>query len=262
VGRRTLQLVYLVAAVSLAAPASAEDQISGFVTYATGEVTGRVTDEAGKPLSATKVHAVSTKGEQIVTTDNDGRYRIVLHGGTTTIFVRGVVKISAQTLVSSDAVPGEELVEIREHIPPAVMPKALTDRNKLPEYSKTARDHNAWAKAWLMLDVSATGTVTRVKLLHAPGYDLDKIAVREAFNLRFQPARDRSKKAVPANMLWSFEWPSYFWMLDGKHTFNRLPREVASVPCRGSGPGRVHRDCTTYDITKEQTAPWLDPPKK
>ncbi|HEY5935008.1 MAG TPA: carboxypeptidase-like regulatory domain-containing protein [Kofleriaceae bacterium] len=252
----------LLAVIALATPAVADDEISGFQTYATGEVTGRVTDAIGKPLGAVKVHAVSKHGEQIVTTDKAGRYRVVLRGGTTTIFVRGVVKITGQTAVSSDAVPGEELVEIRELVPPAVMPKALTDRAKIPEYSKAARDRNAWTKAWLMLEVGTTGAVKRVKLLRAPGFDLDKIAVREAFDLRFEPARDNSKKPVPAMMLWSFEWPSYFWMLDHKLPFNRLPREVGSVPCRGSGPARVHRDCTPSDISKEQALPWIDPPKR
>ena len=266
-GSRTRPIAVLAAlslSLSVAVPAVADDeQISGFVTYASGELTGRVLDESGKPMAGIKVHAATAKGEQVVTTNKDGRYRVNLIGGTTTVFVRvrGAVRISGQTAVSSDAVPGEELVEIRELVPPAVMPKIQGDRDRIPEYSGLARDKGVWTRAWLLLDVTAAGTVQRVKLLHAPGYDLDAIAIRDAFALRFHPALDRSNKPVAAMVMWSFEWPSYFWMLDHKFTFNRLPREVGKVPCKGSGPGKVLRDCTPSDVSRHEAFPWLAPPK-
>ena len=93
------------------------------------------------------------------------------------------------------------------------MPKPLTDRAILPEYSEKMTDLDVWARAWLLLDISETGAVTHVKLVNKPGLDLDRIAIRDAFKLRFEPARDRSRRPIRAMLLWTYEWPSYRWMM-------------------------------------------------
>ena len=125
-----------------------------------------------------------------------------------------------------------------------------------------ARDIDAgvWTKAWLLLDVSAAGTVTRLKVLDDPGYDLTPTAIRAAFALTFDPARDRAGRPTSAWMLWSFEWPSYDWIREHDLPTTRLTSDVGTVPCRGSGPTRtVYRDCSTPDIAKATTQPWIEP---
>jgi hypothetical protein len=243
-------------------PAAAEAEVTGFITSGTGELAGRVTDLDGKALRGIKVHIVPKgKPEQVVVTDADGKYKAQLTGGEFTyVYVEGKVKIGGQAAVAVKE--GEaEAIEIREALPPAVQPKALTSPTRVLEYSDLAQDKNTWTRAWLMLDLSETGKVKRVKLLNKPGFDLDQIAIREAFKLKFEPALDRSKRAIPAMVLWTFEWPAYWWLLDHKRAVNRLPPEVEEVPCRGTGPTRArYRDCSKPDISRAVTEPWIDKP--
>src|SRR5262249_7296820 len=104
--------------------------------------------------------------------------------------------------------------EIHEVLPPTQIARSKTPATAIPDYSDQARDSGVWTKAWLLLDVSDTGTVTRLKLLRQPGQGLNMTAIREGFKMRFEPARDRSNKAIPSLAVWGFEWPSYFWMMD------------------------------------------------
>ncbi|MEO8705009.1 MAG: carboxypeptidase-like regulatory domain-containing protein [Kofleriaceae bacterium] len=258
-------LASAIVVVVLASTAAADDQeVTGFITTGTGQLSGRVTDLDGKPLRGLTVHLVPKTGsERTVTTDADGKYRAQLSGGEFTyVYVEGKVKIGGQAAVAVKE--GDlEAIEIRETLPPAVQPKALTPASYVPEYSETAEDKNSWTRAWLMLDISATGKVMRVKLLNKPGLDLDTTAIRESFKLKFEPARDRSKRAIPAMVLWTFEWPAYWWMLDHKkHEVARLASDIALVPCRGTQPSRAHRDCSKPDIAKAVSEAWIDTPPK
>jgi len=111
-----------------------------------------------------------------------------------------------------------------------------------------------------MLDVSEQGTVTRLKLLNPAGHQLDPIAIREAWKLTFEPARDRAKHPVRALMMWSFEWPSYWWMLGNQHRIDRIPVQVTGVPCRTSGPpSHRFRDCSKPDLTHAVDRAWIVP---
>jgi hypothetical protein len=47
-----------------------------------------------------------------------------------------------------------------------------------------------------MLHVNEHGRVTHAKLLNSPGLELDAIALRQAFDLEFEPARDRSRRPM------------------------------------------------------------------
>jgi hypothetical protein len=146
-----------------------------------------------------------------------------------------------------------EVIEIHDHIPePAKPPESVHLR-----YSDAAIASNAWARAWLLVDIDSSGIVTRAKLLHAPGHDLDTIAIAQAFATRFTPARDRSGRPTPSHMLWGIEWPAYWWSQE---------HHKSSPHCRGSGPlqlgslyGSVYRDCSEPDLSRASTAPWIYP---
>jgi hypothetical protein len=143
---------------------------------------------------------------------------------------------------------------------PATPPRAF-GRWTVPPYSQTAVDRNVWTRAWLLLDVSKTGTVTRLKVLNAPGFDLDEIAIREAWKLAFVPARDQSDRAMEALVLWTFEWPESWWLSRVGYDVRRLPDRVTSVPCRDSGPTLdTYRDCTLPALGKAISQPWIDRP--
>ena len=252
---RTLALALL---ASLVSPAAA-DEVTGFVTGGTGELTGIATDLDGKPLEGIKVHIVGKSGaEQIVTTDAKGKYRAKV-ATESYVFVEGKVKIGGQ-VAATVTEGGMEAIEIREQIPPAVQPKSLTPLDTVLDYSDTAADKNTWTRAWLMLHVNDAGKVVRVKLLNKPGLDLDAIAIREAFKVKFEPARDLSNKKIPAMVVWTWEWPAYYWMLDHKRNIHRLPPEVVRVMCRGAGAARVLRDCSKPTIANAVSQAWIAAP--
>jgi len=123
---------------------------------------------------------------------------------------------------------------------------------KAPPYSDRAISSNVWTRAWLLLDIDETGSVRRFKYIKRPGHDLEPIAAREAFKLRFEPARNRAGQPIATWMIWLIEWPSYWWLVDTFGVASRMPiwvttdrhrdnsgppRSLAnSVPCAGSGP--------------------------
>lgn len=232
---------------------------SGFVVQGPGDLVGKVVTQAGAPLGGIDVYVASRTGTRVVKTDPDGRFEVALRReqGPTYVYVRAVARVSGLLGVST-TVDGHEAVELYDVMPPPVKPRLLSAPNAIPAYSQQAIDTDAWAKAWLLLDVSATGTVTRVKLLTDPGHDLTAIAIRAAFDLRFAPARDLAGHPVPDLMLWSFEWPSYGWLSHHDLDHVRLPPEVASVPCLGSAPARsVYRNCAAPDMASALSRPWI-----
>ena len=248
------------------APTAATDEgITGFTTHGSGELSGIVTAEDGKPLAGLTVHIATAAGaQQQVVTDKQGRYRAVIKdgGAYTMVFVRGAVRLGGQISVPTRVAEGDA-IEIHETIPPAVMPRPLTSTALIPAYSDAAKDRGAWTRAWLMLDVDEQGAVARLKLLTKPGHDLDQTAVQSAFKLRFEPARDRSGRPTRALILWTYEWPSYWWLTEQKLSAERLPAKIEGVPCKGSGgTHKYFRDCGKVDVGKGMAEPWIDRPRR
>lgn len=269
---RALALMLVLGSVAVVASvggpvfAEGDDKVRGFVTYGTGEVSGRVTDESGTPMANAEVHIVSGAAvEQIVKSGADGKFKITVGGGGTSwVFVLGRTKITGQTILSPEGDSG--IVEILEAIPPAVMPRPLSNPLAILGYSDEAIEHNTWTRAWLMLDVDATGSVQQLKLLASPGFGLDPIAIREGFKLRFKPALDRVQKPTSALVVWVFEWPAYYWLLEQAsrqdNTMSRMPKEARGVPCRGSGPTHsTYRECSRPALSKAMSQPWIERPK-
>ena len=242
-----------------AAYADDEPKVSGVVVYGAGAIEGEVKARDGAPLGGVEVHVVASSGrEQVVTTDQRGRYRIARRVGEyALVFVNRDARIGARTATPTK-IGDEEVIEVREAVPPAVMPKARATA-VVPPYSEAAIDHNVWGRTWLLLDVDARGAVTRIKSLVPAGHDLDRNAWREAFALDFEPARDRAGRPTRALMLWSYEWPSYWWMTEHTYPLSRLPSTIAKVPCRGTGPSSgFYRDCRQADMARVFTAPWIE----
>jgi hypothetical protein len=253
---------WIAVAIALAAmPARADDHITGFITYANGELSGQVTDDDGKPVAGAKVHLATPSGnERVVTADRAGRYQTPLPGddGHTLVYVVGSARITGQATVPSRDGGAGEVVEIHEVMRPAVMAKPLASPLRILEYSDAAIDHDAWTRAWLLLDIDESGAVARLKMLNRPGHDLDPIAVREGLKLRFEPARDRVGHPVRVMMLWTFEWPSWWFMMRSHQMPTRLP-DLTAIPCRGSAPmHQQYRDCTPPDMTHAMSQPWID----
>jgi hypothetical protein len=267
-------------ALALAGPAAADP--------APARISGRVVDVLGRPVAGANVHVASRAGvEQVVKTDREGRYQAQVRGGGTYTVVFAARGASAQKRAALEAggaaiVDAEleladgEVIQVRGEYPRSA-PKPLRDPRLMPKYSDQAILRDAWTKAWLLLDVSAAGEVQRLKVLKAPGYDLDQIAVRTAFDLKLEPARDASGKPVPAIVVWSLEWPSYGW-LQAFEVTTRIPpaqRELftperpalVKVPCANSGRPLAfesryptYRDCSRPDISRAAALPWIARP--
>lgn len=259
---------------------------------------GRVTDLLDRPVPNIRVHVLSPDDHQIVTTDQDGQYRVVVDGyqqiavvvgaGNFHTFRGGTIKDGAtQRLDFQLEIAEGEIIRIVDGKPPTVPPKLPPDASRLtPPYSDEAIVRDAWAKAWLLLDVSETGKVLRVKLVKRPGFGLDEIAVQEAMKLKFEPALDEAHKPMRTMIYWAMEWPSYGWLTTNRGTAARMPVEsyaidpfkgnfggltlnmgentLAYVPCAGSGPLNldqlhpVYRDCSKPNAAKVRYLPWLD----
>jgi hypothetical protein len=158
------------------------------------------------------------------------------------------------------------VIRIHEQLPPKQMPKPLNfPRWKAPPYSDRAVLSDAWTRAWMLLEISATGEVTRFKWLKRPGYDLEKLATTEVFKIKFSPAIDATGKATRLFVIWKFEWPSVEWQtVVMNNTRSRMPSEseMASVPCRGGawnfGSAYIGgRDCSKPDLAKARTEQWV-----
>lgn len=264
--------------VLLVATARADEPLS--------QLSGRVLDSTnGGPVEGALVLVGGPSGlERTLTTDRAGHYAIAIRPGTYTLtFVQGKSRSSGRVVVEPgraavldgrvDAVAGEVII-IRDRVTPAVLPKPKNfSPLKAPPYSDRAILSDAWTKAWLLLDLDERGVVTRLKFLKRPGYDLEAIATREAFKLKFDPARDGEGKAVRSWVVWPIEWPSAWWLSKFVGTRSAMPkivgfpprRQDAYVPCRGSGPmnlGSLHptyKDCSKPDLSKAALEPWVIP---
>lgn len=263
---RVLSSWLLVLVLAMLAPRSRavadsdSTRVSGFTTNATGELKGEVKSPSGSPMAGVEVHITSASGEKVVKTDDKGRYKVDLGSeqGQKFVFVREIARINGQALETSTLETGEEVFEIKESEKPKTMPKPTTGTNLIPGYSDEARRSDVWARAWLLLEVDDKGNVVRMKMLHAPGYGLDEIAIRAAGDLSFEPARAASGKAVPALVLWTYEWPAYYWLIERKLSPEGLTDVVETVPCADHPSNRARlRDCTKADLTKAGDLPWI-----
>lgn len=243
----------------LGGAAAASPGITGFVAPA-GQLSGQVTDHTDAPLAGVIVHIASKAGgDRTVTTDKEGRYRAEIAGGDAFVFAEGDVHLRGQVVVTGMS-GSNEVIQVREAVAPPVMPKPITSSAIIPEYSEAASSVDTWTRAWLLLDVGEDGKVQHLKLINRPGLDLDRIAIRDGFKLKFQPARDRSNRPTRALMLWTFEWPSWRWMSAHDLPFETLPEAATHVPCKIEGSTRSHyRDCSKPDMVNAATLPWLDP---
>ncbi|HWO17708.1 MAG TPA: carboxypeptidase regulatory-like domain-containing protein [Kofleriaceae bacterium] len=263
---------------------------------------GHVFDLLGRPVPGARVHVMTGTEHKIVETDAAGYYRVDLTGdaevsvvigaGNLHTFRKGTVKEgSVRKLDLEVEIADGEIIRIIDSKPPTVPPKLSKDIPMItPPYSEEAVERDAWARAWLLLDIDEKGHVVRVKLLKRPGFDLDEIAVKEAMKLRFEPALDEHKKPMRTQMMWSMEWPSHGWLVEHNGTATRLPVEAYSinplmrgfggeglpaapptgasplsrVPCAGSGPLNldliypVYRDCSRPNLERASELPWLD----
>src|SRR5262245_55610895 len=139
-------------------------------------LSGKVTDLLGKPIAGARVHILSEAEHRTATTDASGRYAVELDGdasysvviaaGTLHTFRRGMIKRGArETLDLEVEVADGEIIRIIDQKPPTVLPKVKRDKQLALPYSEEAVERDAWAKAWLVLDVDEKGRVARVKLL-------------------------------------------------------------------------------------------------
>ena len=229
------------------------------VVVGAGELRGRVIDAGGRPALGERVRVMPVTGvDHVLQTDADGAFGPVTLSGAALVYVPGDLIIQATTAVSRRRRKRPEVIELSEIVPPTTPVKATSDPMIVGEYSEEALDHDAWTRAWLLLDVSESGVVTRIKVLDRPGYGLDAIAIRDAFKLQFEPARDGADQTVRSLAFWSFEWPSISWMR-AHRARRRIPNAALKVPCRGSGPSRtVYRDCKQPNLSNVLTEPWID----
>jgi hypothetical protein len=247
---------------------------------------GRVVDvQTGEPVEGVRVHVAGPdRFVAEVATDRAGRYRLALAPGAyRVLFVYGDARSAASVSVWKgrtarldgrlDGSAGEVIVILEPQGPPAVPAKAKNYKpTAAPPYSDLAIKRDAWSRAWLLLDVSEIGKVTRLKFIKRPGHDLEEIATAEAFKLRFEPGRAPGGQPIKSYVIWLIEWPSYGWLQTRLGTASRMPpmigfppRSMAEgVPCAGSGPLElgsvypVYRDCSVPDLSKGfDTEPWI-----
>jgi hypothetical protein len=184
--------------------------------------------------------------------------------------MRPIIAVIIATLImSSVAARAEEVIEIHDYQPPKVLPSY--NPRQLPAYSDEAVLDDAWTRAWLLLDIDEQGQVLRFKFIKRPGYDLEAIAAKEVWKLKFQPARTKGNTPIETKALWSIEWPSNSW-LQGVNAglTNTLPhnnwwtdRPLADyVPCARKGPMQTYvRDCSKPDISRADKEAWIDRPR-
>ena len=197
----------------------------------------------GRVLDNTKKHAVVgatvTVGGFTTTTDANGLYHLNVPAGTYTVDVAyGLVhNWSAVTLEAGKSTTVDstvdidlgEIIDVDNKVITPVVAKQIGDPDILPRYSDDAFFTDAWTRAWLLLDIDATGKVTRLKWLKHPGHDLDQIALERAFATRFTPARDTHDVPTRSLRVHLVEWPSFDWVWD---------RRRSSPVSRRARPGR------------------------
>lgn len=242
-------------------PIASDDLPHGFVWQGQESLDGRVTDTRGHGVAA-DVHVVVGGSERVVKSARDGSYHISFRANTKAlVFVRGALAITSVAATSHGGGDGET-VDMHEMLEPASAVK-LKKRPLLPSYTDDAKDYNQWLRAWVLLDIDEHGMVQRVKLLDHPGFGLDDSAVRAAFALSFEPARDRSNRPTRSEILWPIDWPAFWWLMDRSGiTSGPIPEEAEELPCAYNGPPtKVTRACNEAPMAATLSAPWIMRPK-
>jgi hypothetical protein len=133
-------------------------------------------------------------------------------------------------------------------------------------YSDEAFEHDVWGLAWLLLDVDSAGRVVAMKFYKRPGHGLDEIAIREAWTLRFKPARDAAGHPMGSKVLWKMEWEPLSLKAGG---LENNPHVNEMKPCAGSGRPwdlgsffPMYRDCSAPDYELGAREPWIRPPSR
>lgn len=217
-------------------------------------------------------------------TDQAGRYSIEVPPGAYDVtFAHGASRSVEHVVVTEGCVASldgqvditGEVIVIQDEKPPRVPARPINySPRRAPPYSDEALDKDAWTRAWLLLDVSPQGEVTRFKFLKRPGYDLERIAASEVFKLRFSPARDDRDRPMRVWVVWGIEWPANGWLMRFNLPRTMMPPVVgfpphsmaSGVPCRGSGPMHLgslyptYRDCSTPDLSLAAKQAWIDRP--
>jgi hypothetical protein len=188
--------------------------------------------------------------------------------------MRSISGIAAFMFMFINVAHGDEVIDIHDIAVPKVMPKptpASYDPLRIPAYSDEAALDDVWVRSWLLLDIDARGNVVRFKFLNHPGYGLEPIAIKEAFKVKFAPARDNRDKPTETFALWRIEWPAFDYMREvygetrwvPQGMFASDPSPLANVRCLGTGPLNlttlhpVYRDCRQPDISKVDAEPWV-----
>jgi hypothetical protein len=261
-----MRILPLMVVAAVAAPALADSPT---------QIVGRVVDNTKKhPV----VGATVTVGGFTATTDVNGLYHLNVPAGTYAVDVAyglvhawDAVTLEAGKDSTVDAtldIDLGEIIDVDSKVVNPVAAKPIGDPDILPRYSDDAFFTNAWARAWLLLDIDEAGKVTRIKWLKRPGHDLDQIAIAQAFATRFTPARDNHNVPARSLRVHLVEWPSYDWVVSLTGVLTHRPERVGLpavdpaifVPCEGSGPWMdgIYRDCTPApDPRKFVKAPWI-----
>ena len=255
---------------------------------ADGKLSGRVTDHGGQPVGDASVFITSSDGQQTrATTDPTGSYATVARGtgpyavlfafGGAHADGRVDVPAGGEATLNTQLSLGGEIIEVLGRHEPAQFARVKSDPLIIPPYSDKAVLGNHWQRAWLLLDIDDHGVVSRAKFLRRPGYDLDEIAVKHVFGLRFDPARDSRGVPTKSYVVWPLEWPSVTWLQSRGYLMNRLPVFPNIVqgaaggvlvdrypPCEGSGPlalsevNPMYRDCSEPNLSvSDASEPWL-----
>lgn len=231
------------------ARADLHDHVTGYTAHA-GPLTGHVTDAHGQPIANATVHVATRAGERLLHTDARGRYATTLDGDAM-IFLRDMpdAHIEGETSAATRHANTED-IDVRAMEPPATVAKSHTRPGRIPDWSDDAIDSETWIKAWMLLDISATGHVDHVKFVQRPGHGLDDIARDFALHLQFDPALDRGDHPVRSLLLYPLEWPPYLWLSSTHNSMYWLPPEAAAVPC-------TVRDCRPPDLAHSVSEPWV-----
>jgi hypothetical protein len=152
------------------------------------------------------------------------------------LFISGAVAAEPRPIDTGS----EETIHIQQKITPIHMPRLISDPGLIPPYSDDAILGNVWVRAWVWLNIDASGTVQRVKFIKRPGYGLDPIAIDWALGLQFTPAVNQFGHNVESLVYLPLEWPSYEWLRAKKYSSRRLPgpADLTGFSVEGDGaPG-------------------------
>ncbi|MBX3155414.1 MAG: carboxypeptidase regulatory-like domain-containing protein [Deltaproteobacteria bacterium] len=229
---------------------------------------GRITDLTNRPVANARIYVVHDGARLQARTDKDGRYTVPVATPGAYSVVVAVDQVHTQRMVQVEpnarttldvqveTVPGSEVIKIVDQpIKPTVMPVPKDTRfTKSLPYSTQAVLRDAWALAYVLLDVNEQGVVTRLKLLKRPGFDLDEIAIDAGFKLTFDPALDKDHKPMRTHILWKMEWPSWGWLVQTTGVASgRPPDHGMAYRVRPQGSG------TRPNAASGGTTSWAQP---